>query len=86
MRLCGRNHLDELKKTKPSSIAWVNTWSAEIDTSVWKSAHEVQNQFPKVFTADGQAFAFKVDGCDINIETIIDFNLLLVLVTSVKVM
>jgi mRNA-degrading endonuclease HigB of HigAB toxin-antitoxin module len=85
MRLCGRNHLDELKQTTPSSIVWINAWSAELDAVVWKSVQEVINQFPSASCVDGRSFIFKVDGCNVVIETIIDFNLLLVLVTSTKV-
>lgn len=86
MRLCGRNHLDGLKQSTPSSTVWVNAWLAELDVVIWKSAQDVMKQFPSASCIDGQSFIFKVDGSNVVIETIIDFNLLLVLVTSIKVM
>ena len=86
MRLCGRNHLDELKKTTPDCIVWINAWAAELDSVVWKSVHDVMNQFPNASSIDGRSFIFKIDGSNIAVETIIDFNMLLVLITSIKVM
>nr|WP_071999620.1 type II toxin-antitoxin system HigB family toxin [Pantoea ananatis] len=86
MRLCGRNHLDALKLSSPSSVAWINSWLADLDSVMWKSIHEVKNHYPSAYSADGRSFIFKVDGCNAVIETIIDFNLLVVLVTSTKVM
>jgi len=44
------------------------------------------NQFPNASSVDGRSFIFKVDGSNIAVETIIDFNMLLVLITSIKVM
>ncbi|PVZ77818.1 hypothetical protein C9426_35435 [Serratia sp. S1B] len=86
MRLCGRNHLEELKQTNPSSTVWVNAWLAELDVAVWKSGQDAMKQFPRASCVDGQSFIFKVDGSNVVIETIIDFKLLLVLITSIKVM
>ncbi|MCA6926519.1 type II toxin-antitoxin system HigB family toxin [Pectobacterium versatile] len=84
MRLLGRDKLEELKRIEPSSKSWIDAWSSELTMSNWKSKEEVKNHFPKVANTADQTFVFEVDCCSYDIETIIDFNRLLVLVTSVK--
>ncbi|WP_033749361.1 type II toxin-antitoxin system HigB family toxin [Pantoea sp. NGS-ED-1003] len=85
MKLLGRNRLDEIKNFSTSSKIWVNAWSTEVDTCLWKSLEDIREQFPTVSNPTKGMFIFKVDGCDAFIETLIDFNELLVLVIAVKV-
>ncbi|EOY1016069.1 type II toxin-antitoxin system HigB family toxin [Klebsiella pneumoniae] len=84
MRLLGRDKLEELKRYEPSSKNWIDAWSTELSLSNWKSKEEVKKHFPKVENIGDQTFVFKVDCCASYVETIIDFNRLLVFVTSVK--
>ena len=84
MRLLGRDKLEELKRYEPSSKNWIDAWSTELSLSNWKSKEEVKKHFPKVENIGDQIFVFKVDCCASYVETIIDFNRLLVFVTSVK--
>ena len=84
MRLLGRDKLEELKRNEPSSKSWIDAWSTELTLSNWKTKEEVKKHFPKVDNITDQIFIFKVGHCGFFIETFIDFNRLLVFVTSVK--
>ncbi|MBA0218815.1 type II toxin-antitoxin system HigB family toxin [Pectobacterium brasiliense] len=86
MKLLGRNRLDKVKSVSASSKIWVNAWSTEVNTSIWKSIQDIKEQFPTVSSPANGMFIFKVDECNAFIETSIDFNELIVLVTAVKVL
>ena len=86
MKLLGRNRLDNVKNFNVSSKVWVNAWSTEVDTSNWRTAQDIKEQFPAVSNPEKGVFVFKVDGCSATVETFIDFNNLSVLIIAVKVL
>ncbi|ALQ58815.1 type II toxin-antitoxin system HigB family toxin [Escherichia coli] len=85
MKLLGRNRLNQLISESSATKVWVNAWSSEIDSCSWKSVDDVKDRFPSVVCIENCMFTFKVDGCDMSIETIMDFNALTVLIIAVKV-
>ncbi|MBG6027608.1 type II toxin-antitoxin system HigB family toxin [Proteus mirabilis] len=86
MKLLGRNLLGDIGNLSSTSKTWVNAWSTEVDTCIWRSIQDIKEQFPTVSCPTDRMFVFKVAECNAIIETLIDFNELVVLIIAVKVL
>src|SRR5690348_16066342 len=76
MKLVGTNLLDDFKAEHADMHAhsWIDTWVALTRSTVWKTPHDVKNQYPSIDFLGHGLTIFDVKGNNYRLEVTINYT------------
>ena len=80
MRIAGRDKLDEFASAHADARSWIDTWIADVETSVWKTPQDIKNNYASASFLAGNIVIFNVKGNRYRLEVRIAYNTAIVVV------
>jgi mRNA interferase HigB len=74
MRIAGRDKLDAFTGAHADTRSWINTWIADVETSIWKTSQDIKRNYASASFLADNIVIFNVKGNRYRLEVRIAYN------------